>query len=376
MNTIISIDWLSFNYYFNKTTEELQNNIYIFNEVKGLKQERLSGTNIFNERLIVRDAQGQKIATLLFSPISNILNSNLCIVEMANVTLYNGYFHKFIAEDLPKIHQGQINTLTRLDICCDFDSDNGKFAEMFDKNEIYVSRKRCGSAFYNYIMDNTDHKIKRCIKQFSWGAKETQVKWKLYNKTLEINSESGKEYIKEYWQRNGIIQYNGDVWRLEVSFISCSSIELLTPEGYNLLNVIYICNHLPEYIFRIAYNKHFVVRKNQGNINASRNEIYDIFGWYGNFKEFSGVQRKISLDSVPNSSIYSLINSLCYNLLKVSEVKYNENIALKSYYTLKEIVNEYNCDFYLEERYNTTLEKIYNNIINLNKIELNLQNAY
>ena len=267
MKRVISIDWLSFSYNLTLTKEE-----YLGDEIKmfipdGYSAEFFDGTKVFNRRMIVRDLSGRKVLTLLYDPKSSLIPKRICLCEVANVCLYDGSW-RGVCLLIQKMHAGNFNSLSRLDIACDFDKIGDNVARMFDEDVIYVQKKKEGCMFYDHLEQNG--RLIRKPRQISFGSKTSKVKWKLYNKSKEIKV-SHKEYIEHMWHEEGM-DLSKDIWRLEVSLTRVSSLQCLNKDKIDLLDFREFWERQSYFwLFLAFYNNNFVVRHNEGRAGHKYN---------------------------------------------------------------------------------------------------------
>lgn len=278
MKKVISLDWLSFSYNLSLTKEE-----YLNDEIKmyvpgGYSAEFFDGTKVFNRRMIVRDLSGRKVLTLLYEPKSTLIPKRICLCEVANVCLYDGSW-RAVCLLIQQMHAGEFNSLSRLDIACDFDEIGDDVANMFDGCHIYVQRKKEGCMFYDYA--EKDGYVIRKPRQISFGSKTSKIKWKLYNKSKEIKV-SHKEYIEHMWHEEGM-DLSKDIWRLEVSLTRVSSLQCLNKENADLLDFREFWERESYYwLFPAFYTNNFVVRRNLGRADNKYkpNPLFDFLEMY------------------------------------------------------------------------------------------------
>lgn len=268
---IINLDWLSFSGKMPLTDIERATEPAMYSPPAHTLQH-MTGTNIFKDRWLLFNEGGDKVATLLTRPHSKIIDSNTLYMEIANKWLYTGYSH--IPAIMQQAHEYCYSNLSRVDICCDF-NPNRQQREIIDAlqaGRAYVQGKREGSMFHRYDRQKRVERVPKCM---NWGQPATQIKWKLYDKTLEIHPTDSngrtwcsKPYIETMWRENGLDPKN--VWRLEVSMMTASTLEWnnrhLTWEDITTPQTLYA-------LFYDLYSTRFVIRANEGHENKRYDKI-------------------------------------------------------------------------------------------------------
>lgn len=171
---------------------------------------------------------GKKIpyAELLFKPRVSTIPQNSCHLRILNEQLYtNTWFQKYcmLLASLPI----EFRSITRLDICCDFNKFYGGLSPKLmikkyldgDFLKIGINRGYMSFADMGYTIPNGATKLPNGftkktpnINAITWGSKG-YVQTQLYNKSRELRDVKFKPWIYEAWQRAGIDKE--DVWRLE-----------------------------------------------------------------------------------------------------------------------------------------------------------------
>lgn len=260
---VTSCDWLAFSVRLVLTDAERLGGINLATPDNHTLIEQGTGTNQFKRRAILFNGDGDKVLTLLWQPHSKIIAANTLFVEVANRWLYTLFNPLPI---LDSIHNYTFGTLSRFDVCTDFQPTDNQAAiiDMLTTGKAYVQGKREGSLFHDYKQGAT---VERHAKQLAWGNPQTNIRWKLYNKTKEITQVDdkgrtwcSKPYIRDMWYLNGM-NPNRDTWRLECSINSASTHqwrgEKLDLATYN-----------PEVYTPLFYDllaTRFVIRKNEGH---------------------------------------------------------------------------------------------------------------
>lgn len=185
----------------------------------------LGGTAVWNVRVLVLTADGEKIATILCSPRNTqIFEPNVALIEIANEWLYHGIGWQGILEKLSINLSFEVLGISRADVCCDFTPTETQRHIIFGlrTKEYQVGGKENGAGF-NSVNPSSKYKgiladwtLDRNIPhQQSWGHKTSDIKWKLYYKSRELLVDGDKPYIRDAWERCGLDVK--DVWRLECS---------------------------------------------------------------------------------------------------------------------------------------------------------------
>ncbi len=268
---LTNCDWLSFSVLMTPTERERLEG-FTLTQPHGYILREYGNTNIYAHRAILHTPDGEKVLTLLWQPYSKVLHPDSLFVEVANKLLYYDYSH--VLELLKQIHPYQWQSLSRFDICTDFQPTAHQLQTIswLSSGKAYVQGKREGSQFHDYKQGQQVDKVPRCM---SWGSPYTAVKFKLYNKTKEIfeldangRRWCNKPYIAAAWRQAGIND-QFDVWRLEASITGASSFQwygarldwdTTRPEIY-----------MPLYYDLVQ--SRFVIRKNEGHTNKRYDKI-------------------------------------------------------------------------------------------------------
>lgn len=198
----------------------------------GYAIERLSSTNVWGCRDVVLNVYGEKVLTILSNPISGIIDRSACLVEVANRWLYGGVSWRRLFRLMDECCQFVPSGLSRLDLAFDFVPTESQVATInaLASGDMYVAGKRSGTIWWKNCPEISPRfaglKIPHCQ---SWGSKYSNVKWKLYYKSLELWEATGgtgmdKPWIVDNWNRHEFDTHA--VWRLEVSVHPLSKIML------------------------------------------------------------------------------------------------------------------------------------------------------
>ena len=176
--------------------------------------EVLDGNQVFKYRAVLYDCLGNKCITMMWKPKSPLIQYNLVTFQVANMWFYRSEDVKRIIDLAARCFIYQFATMTRIDICCDFElkRKQKQIVKGLFHHKIYCGNKRNGTIWWSKDDDNI------FPHDFGFGSVHTSVKWKLYNKSKELKAGEEveeKPYIIDRWLENGMDKYH--IWRLEVS---------------------------------------------------------------------------------------------------------------------------------------------------------------
>lgn len=226
-----------------------------------------SPTNVWNNRWCLYDG-GAKIATLLSSPRSSLIQPDNALFEVGNEWFYHGRCWTDICEEMLLLGAWE-RGISRLDLCFDFCPDeNAKNIILgLATGSHYVAGKRAGSLFWSHETNPRINPMWRELERLphciSFGHKTSGVRWKLYYKTKELLDAHGgasfsKPYIVDCWAAAGMDISN--VWRLEVS--------IHQGNGYRYcgmpISTTSIAESAPA-LFTALLKSRFVIRVNEGH---------------------------------------------------------------------------------------------------------------
>lgn len=220
-----------------------------------------SGTAVWKYRHFIMDNEGNKVATVLHTPKSSIIDERRAVVEIANQWLYHEDFRK-ITDIVLSSYPLTVTGLNRVDLCGDFN--------MTARQYSVFRMLQDGTAYLKGVRSGTDwHQWKKRIKdahQQSWGGKDSVFHWKMYYKYKELHEggvECAKPYIENMWRMEGLDVKH--VWRLEVSVTSSNS--LAQTQNGERLPVFDWYDRRAE-LYNSLYRDKFVIRENLGHKDA------------------------------------------------------------------------------------------------------------
>lgn len=209
------------------------------------------------------------------NPKGGIMKKGLTLIKLANRTLYHEKYVPFLMhmiQELGLYYKG----LTRLDIAYDCNEFYcGRKPSRFVKNFV-TKRVDEEGGMYVPKMKEYDFHLKKdihtngMINYLAIGAKGSKKRGYIYDKTLELQEVKDKPWIREMWEKNGLISNEKThVWRSEIS-IKAQGSDLLNLETGQLFALH--PNYLATYenikkIFHFYAAKVFDFRINHGEKN-------------------------------------------------------------------------------------------------------------
>lgn len=353
MNSIISLDWLSFtgtlNYFTNEIYHPINNGKYSSQRMEKTTPHYINIDNYYKD--------GMLYFTILSNPRNSFLSKNSCQVKLNNELLYSQELEIVIQE----IKECGVNfhCLTRIDICIDFlRFDSGlkptNFIDKFLKNKYIKLGKSKLSVFGSHY-----RKIE--YNALNFKNKGSNISWKLYNKSLELREVKDKYYIRQMWTEAGYQEgIDDDVWRLELSLINLSVNHLSFQENFDVFSKLefvinpmyqqFIFNHYLDSSFRFKFNTH------QKNISREK----DVLLFHHNQTIFKRLKLNgFNRDNLYKRTITNLITTIGNQAIKDCEQLDN------AVDTIINIVRSCELEDYLLSKYGIDIELLdkYKNIL-------------
>ena len=362
MNTheLINLDWLSVNYII-ENSPLLSGEEYHTISLKYIPEKYT--TRQFRYVYYVYDNYtNEEIATIVCCPLSRILDKRLHQVKLSNWLLYTdmakGYLHR-IKEDL----SAQFLSISRIDICCDIVGfDFKEFIDKYHNNELREKSPKQVSEYYKkYNIDGIQESVYTGI---SWGSKSSDWTAKIYDKIREIENESGKVYILDYFKSNGINTDCEKVWRYEFSITSVKSlyvIERVKKQDYqyqyeNDCNVLLDDDNVFDFItqrnlLKYYYNLH-AFAENTGKVRFVDEKRYDILNLLSQELPPKRVRRRREKKKDYSAKVSINLGMQCLEYQTTCE-------AFITYKNIIEVAKEYHLTEWLLKKHGDKLQKIY-----------------
>lgn len=228
---------------------------------------------------------GQKVATITQLPKTPVINPKTTLVKLSNRVLYCEQYVRILLEIQDALRL-RYKGITRIDVACDFNTFYGgrsvpKFikdyivSEPSSKNHIY----RRGSDEY-YVRGNKKKNQASTFNYIRLGKKDSRVHCYIYDKTIELQEQKDKPWIRAAWEKAGIKNDdNNHVWRAEISIknegsqlldMGTGELFKLSPEYLNTLKAV-------QSLFMFYARKYLDFRKKRKSQKLSKYDKVELF---------------------------------------------------------------------------------------------------
>lgn len=203
-------------------------------------EERPYGTRSYKEMFTLRDTTGMPMIEVRRAPIGMFDNgeqNHSYEFYGARLRFVNRYcYYEGAAELMQRFiltESYQFSRIAKIDICLDFIKfDSGDLPQRFISR--YVNGKYSKINQSNITAYGKDTWAGRGWSSLSWGSKKSPVFTRLYCKSIELEEQKDKPYIRQAWAAAGLVanpvtceayDENGElykplIWRLEFSISS------------------------------------------------------------------------------------------------------------------------------------------------------------
>lgn len=215
------------------------------------------------------------VATIEYGARGCALSPQSVIIKYRNNVLYLSGALRLIWDVLNDL-QLTYQSTTRIDLAIDFQhtpdfDDPANIVKAFARDEIICATRQ------TYQINGYSDKGAKPL-YFRLGARKSDVKSYLYNKSVELKAVHDKPYIRERWAR-AFGSDTSDVWRLEFS-ITHSKFAMVTNTGEfwscELWEDVFNETSLPR-IVKFLISKYFCFRYPSEDKNITRWEKVNLF---------------------------------------------------------------------------------------------------
>lgn len=337
MKKVLNIDWLSL---FCDLSKCHANESF---SLEDTNNRSLSFDKIFKVKMGNRD-----VAELQAVPHSKFIDAHCGILKINNELLYSPNLADWLTALFfnTEIHPLSIS---RIDLCCDFQIfDNGlkpiELIRQFLNDEIIKVGKTTyymrGEDFENgHIQWRSAHGT-FCVKndfelmgdgantgdRFSYlafGARTSDVRTYLYNKSKELREVKDKPYIRQTWRQAGASP--ADVWRLEFS-TKGSRFKVISKEtGEMITNSIrdIITSQTQDAMFSALYSRYFDFRTNTKKVRRDQETRLMLFD--GDYTHYHLQRYTKAKDNLRADKVFLKKLDKCANECYSSDLEIEEN---------------------------------------------------
>jgi hypothetical protein len=283
-----------------------------------------------------------RIATITHTPLSSILEATMVLVKFDNWVLYSNSLWDYVNKVISSLGLSIVG-VSRLDICCDFNTFTNRLSPQKLINRFFTCKyRKVGQCKFRA---NGEQKTSVEYDYIRFGTNNSQVSAYLYNKTKELNEAKYKPYIVETWKSGGL-DTNKDVWRLEFT-IKGNQVKFIdkTTGNVNNLSIEFLqdYNNIEQMLYSLQ-EKYFRFKVITGKSNISRERDVKLFpSKIYNFERFIFHEKGdgTKADKMFIKKLENLNNELRH---KYTNIENNVNEIMMEYVTAKGL-----HDYYLEK---------------------------
>lgn len=230
----INIDWLEV--YALEPIESRRDADY-FRACGWQVEEREYGTPMYHEMFTLIDHEGYSVLEIRRNPKSTkndggLFDLNGCHIRLVNRTCYADGCARMLADFL-FMHNIMFVRISRIDLCLDFKRfDSGDYPAQFIRRYLEGKFSKINQA--RVTAHGEDTWGERKFNSISWGARKSDIRTRLYDKTMELKEVKDKPYIRQAWFYSKLVDdpvtlfshnpdgstYSPRIWRLEFQISS------------------------------------------------------------------------------------------------------------------------------------------------------------
>lgn len=340
---LLNIDWLTVNYLVEHSplNEGLEVHIGLLKFVP----QNYSTRQFRYVYLVYNQYEKDEIATIVCNPLSKILDCRLHQVKLSNWVLYQENRHNYL-KWIKEAINGKFLSLSRVDICVDIVGfDFYGFIKQYHDNKIREKKPKEVTEHYKKYDGESVY------TGISWGSKLSDWTAKIYDKIREIQEQSGKLYILDYFKANGIDVDKEKVWRYEFSITSLRD-KYVTKDIEIEINDDNIFDFNTQKTILRYYLKLHAFAENTGKVRFVDEKRYDIINLLS--QEIPPKRVRSSRVKKKDYSAKVTIN------LGMQLLEYQTTCdAFITYKNILETAREYNLSQWLIQKHGKRLREIY-----------------
>lgn len=210
----ISLDWMQ--YFCERSTKEMPKE---FMTTRGayVMEKMEYGTPLWADVYVIKH-RNREFATLCMTPRTSGMPERGCTMKLANRVLYS---HEWLSESksIMAVLGLQYKGITRVDVCYDCNRlADGRSVPAFLMQyfshapycEGHIIRSGSRKVTINACRSNAGAVE---ISAMRWGSKGSDIGAYCYNKSLELREVKDKPWIRETWEKAGLVDtFNDEEW--------------------------------------------------------------------------------------------------------------------------------------------------------------------
>lgn len=201
--------------------------------------QRPYGTRVYEQMFTLYFPDGEPFLEIRRVPVGSksltgklVIDPNSCHLRLHNRTCYIPQAAQLLKDFIAQ-YGYEYRRIARIDLALDFEKfDSGDDPQRFVNRFLKGRYSKINQA--NISAHGKDKWDGRFWNSLSWGAPQSMITTKLYNKTMELKEAKDKPYIRQAWASAGLVDdfiqltkkgpdgtyYKPDIWRLEFSIRS------------------------------------------------------------------------------------------------------------------------------------------------------------
>lgn len=340
---LLNIDWLTVNYLVEHSP--LNDGLEIHIGLLKFIPQNYSTRQFRYVYLVFHEYEKDEIATIVCNPLSKILDCRLHQVKLSNWVLYQENQQNYL-KWIKEAVNAKFLSISRLDLCTDIVGfDFYGFIKQYHDNKIREKKPKEVTEHYKKYDGESIY------TGISWGSKLSDWTAKIYDKIREIQEQSGKLYILDYFKANGIDVEKEKVWRYEFSITSLRD-KYVTKDIEIEINDENIFDFNVQQIILRYYLKLHAFAENTGKVRFIDEREYKIIHLLS--QEIPPQRVRSSRAKKKDYSAKVTIN------LGMQLLEYQTTCdAFITYKNILEIAREYNLSQWLIQKHGKRLREIY-----------------
>ncbi len=286
---------------------------------------------------------GTEICDILSTPNNNTHKPNEVSVKMANHVLYSNQCYQYVLL-IVEAFKLSFDRLARLDIALD-GMDIVKLISLLNRYSKSKTIQTNNDAIT--ILPTSFRKQDQFFDSWCIGKSKSGISARVYNKTDEIN-QSGKDYIREYWNANGLTTVNNGRFEIQLNSKRLDKYHFFLSDLQRLMDAEFLGSIFKKEVQ--SWLKFYHVRK--ADILNHKKEVAIKKGSEIQFIKWQKIPTKqIQLknyDYKSNSTAINARNAISFTLIEILLNPSTSTTAMVE--TVQKYADDYNLQDYLRNK--------------------------